>query len=264
MLAQLKLRKSIFVAALLTNTVLVYLLGGELSAAVYLVLVAGEAVFFPLYVWKRRFTFNASIFFTWLSLILLGATALMSYSSIRKVAPLEIIKTQISSTVDQFEGMSGTKIEDSDLPPELLKEKVLVEFPSAVAILVLVFVVVNSVMFLRLNPIISHIQLGLEPSFFRKWKAPELLVWPTILLGGLMIFDLGVVSDVSLNFFKILLAIYTMQGVCILAFFFDQWKVGPFLRAAFYVLALSLAMPIVSGMGFFDLWFDFRSRLRQR
>jgi uncharacterized protein YybS (DUF2232 family) len=72
-----------------------------------------------------------------------------------------------------------------------------------------------------------------------------------------------VVSDVSLNVFKFLMAIYALQGLSILAFAFDAWRVRGGFRALIYLLAVFFMMPLLLSLGFFDLWFDFRGKFRQ-
>jgi len=87
--------------------------------------------------------------------------------------------------------------------------------------------------------------------------------WPTIAAGGFLILGKGWPADVALNLFKFLMAIYAIQGLSILGFFFDVWKVRGFLRSGAYVIVVLLMMPLLLGLGFFDLWFDFRSKVRQ-
>jgi uncharacterized protein YybS (DUF2232 family) len=149
--------------------------------------------------------------------------------------------------------------------PELeeWKENLITEFPSAVAVFALVLVWTNLVVLLRLNPGGVREKLGLEPAFFRKWRAPEFLVWPTIASGFFLVFDAGLFSDIALNLFKFLMAIYAIQGLSILSFFFDVWKLKGMFRALGFLMGVVLMMPLVLSLGFFDLWFDFRSKFRQ-
>ena len=62
----------------------------------------------------------------------------------------------------------------------------------------------------------------------RTGARPEWLVWPTIATGFGLLVDLGPASDVAINVFKFLMAIYAIQGLSILSFFFDLWNVGGF------------------------------------
>jgi hypothetical protein len=116
---------------------------------------------------------------------------------------------------------------------------------------------------LRLNPKGIRDLIGLEAGFFKKWKAPELLVWPTIVAGFLVVIDQGLVSEVGLNFFKFFMAIYVIQGLSILSFVFELWGVNGIIRTLCYGLSLMMMLPLVLSLGFFDLWFDFRSKFKQ-
>ena len=122
---------------------------------------------------------------------------------------------------------------------------------------------INLVMAVRLNPGGFRDRAGIPLARLKEWKAPEFLVWPAIAAGGILILGKGWPADVALNAFKFLMAIYAIQGLSILSFFFDVWKVRGFLRSGAYVLVVLLMMPLLLGLGFFDLWFDFRSKVRQ-
>jgi hypothetical protein len=89
------------------------------------------------------------------------------------------------------------------------------------------------------------------------------MVWPTILAGATLLTDLGVATDVGRNFFKVFMAIYAIQGLGILSFFMTRWRINKFFRTVGYLVAVLVAMPLLLSLGFFDLWFDFRSKFRQ-
>ena len=95
------------------------------------------------------------------------------------------------------------------------KQGVLLEFPSAMAVFALVMVWVTwsrSFASIRKG---SGRNWGSTAPFFKKWRSPQWLVWPTIVSGLFLIVDAGRVSEVSLNVFKFLMAIYTIQGLSI-------------------------------------------------
>lgn len=95
---------------------------------------------------------------------------------------------------------------------------------------------------------------------FRFWAAPEPLIWPLILAGFGMVFAEGPLQTVALNFLVILIPVYFLQGLAIISFYFERKAVPPFVRGFGYLLATILnPLPlIVTGMGVFDLWADFR------
>lgn len=73
--------------------------------------------------------------------------------------------------------------------------------------------------------------------------------------------EMPYVSLPALNLFKILMAVYAIQGLAIMAFLFHSFKVPGFLRPLGYVIAVLVLLPLVISLGFFDLWFLFREKL---
>lgn len=121
------------------------------------------------------------------------------------------------------------------------------------------------------------LQVGLLQSFkgghyqiqgprFTQWKAPEFLIWLLIVAGFGAFYLEGIGRQVALNVLLVLLPIYFLQGMAVVSFFFLKKKVPPLFRTFGYVL-LTMLNPfqmIVTGIGVFDLWIDFRKpRVKQ-
>ena len=95
---------------------------------------------------------------------------------------------------------------------------------------------------------------------FDHWKVPELWIWGLILAGiGVLLTD-GILAMVALNLLVVMLALYFLQGLAIVRYFFRIRRVSPVLRTLGYVLLATLnPLPVlVAGIGIFDLWIDFR------
>lgn len=95
---------------------------------------------------------------------------------------------------------------------------------------------------------------------FSTWKSPELLIWPVIIAGFTVFFTDGWLAVLSLNLLVVLLPLYFLQGLAIISYFFRLKAVAPWLRNIGYVMAVMLnPLPIiVTFVGLFDLWVDFR------
>lgn len=94
-----------------------------------------------------------------------------------------------------------------------------------------------------------------------RWKAPEHLVWGVIASGFVLLFPTApALKTVSLNVLVVLGTVYLLQGMAVLGFYFDRWRVPRFLRAVLYGLVLlqQIATLLAVFMGLFDMWFDFR------
>ena len=69
----------------------------------------------------------------------------------------------------------------------------------------------NLVLLVRINPLVTLVPVD-------QWKAPEWLVWPTIVAGSALIFDWGPAGEVARNLFKFFMAIYALQGLSVMGF----------------------------------------------
>jgi len=95
---------------------------------------------------------------------------------------------------------------------------------------------------------------------FSRWSVSEYLVWPLIGAGFAVAFAAGLPRLLGLNLLVVFLPIYFLQGLAVVTYFFQQKQVSPMLRAVGYTLiALLNPMPmIVTAIGVFDMWADFR------
>jgi hypothetical protein len=255
--------------AALTNAALVAALSGTTWLIPYGVFVLTLAL-----VLSESFQAGKSLFRSGVQALvavaLVGTLAVATYAQLHHVNPLLELKGAISRSVDSVVKMSAENpgslgtIDTSD-PTSIdeWKQGVMVEFPWVLGLIALMMVWANSLILLQRNPGGVRDRIKLDAQFARKWKAPEFLVWPTILSGVFLLFDAGRASDVSLNVFKFLMAIYALQGLSILAFVFEVWKLKRFFRTLGFLVSVLLMMPLLLSLGFFDLWFDFRGKFRQ-
>jgi hypothetical protein len=97
------------------------------------------------------------------------------------------------------------------------------------------------------------------PSFAR-WRPPELLIWGLIASGFAVAFGTGPFQNVATNLLIILLPLYFLQGLAVVEHFLARRGLSPLLRGVSYLFLLVVnPLPvIVTGVGIFDLWADFR------
>ena len=261
-----------FAFAAFTNCAFVAVAGGPSSLALYAIFVL-STVFAIAIVFSRKRSVEMAGLWGLLAIIFSAISVVIVYARIHHVAPWAELKGDVSVLIDSIihnlAGASGevngelksTLLGGMDL--EEFKHKLWVELPAAFGVFSLILVSVNLIILLRINPAGLRFRLGLDSNWLRKWKAPDFLVWPTIIAGFFLLLDRGAVSDVAFNLFKFLMAIYALQGLSILSFFFDVWNIRGVFRALGFAIAVFLMMPLVLSLGFFDLWFDFRSKFRQ-
>lgn len=252
-------------AAVVTNGLIVGALGGDLSLAMYVVFVAALALSLPEFL-RRKVRLERAALLTLASMAAVGLVLVLAYAQWKQVHPVREVQAQVGKMVDYLSTSLSPESREQwlgDREPAEWKRDFLIELPSAVAIFGLLLVWSNLILLLRLNPARIRERMGLDASFFRSWKAPEYLVWPTIAAGVFLILEAGVVSDVAINVFRFLMAVYAIQGLSILAFLFDVWGIRGFFRSLGYLIGIFLMLPLLLSLGFFDLWFDFRAKLRQ-
>ena len=93
-----------------------------------------------------------------------------------------------------------------------------------------------------------------------QWRAPEMLVWAVIVSGFALLLPIQHLKLVAMNVLVVLGTIYLLQGLAIITFYFERWRLPRILRAIFYgflVLQQFASLGAVL-LGFFDMWFDFR------
>lgn len=93
-----------------------------------------------------------------------------------------------------------------------------------------------------------------------RWSAPEWMVW-LLLAGGFGLFiPVPAMSDIALNGFICVAAVYFCQGLAIIGFYFLSLSVPSIVRDVIYFVVF--AQPVVAALvaiaGVFDLWIDFR------
>lgn len=203
-----------------------------------------------------------AVVFTLLHMILVTVVLGGAYCIWAGLTPAEAVRKEVAQLVSELQMLSqqqGTNPSEFNELKETLQAQLIHEFPSLVAVFYLVMAWVNLLLVLRFH----RGPWGSDLGFLKHWKAPEWLIWPTIVAGGLLLLDLGAATWVGLNFFRFFMVVYAVQGLSVLAYLFDHWKIFGFLRSLGYILAIWPMMPLLLAIGFFDLWFDFRAKFRQ-
>ena len=264
LLLRIRSGRGLAALAALTNAALIFGLAGKSSLIIYgvsvvlLAAVMSEAI-------ERLRSLERVAFVTWGILILTAVLSFLSYSKVHQVHPTEYYRAQMAGVLDYIQqtqsASQGAHLSGAEWNE--WREGVMSELPSALAIFALVMVWANLMSMLRLSPVRVRERLGLGVDYVRLWKTPEWLVFPVIVSGFFQLVTVPLVSEVCLNVFRVLMTLYAIQGLSILSFLFDVWKIQGFFRTTGFLIAIFVMMPLLLAIGFFDLWFDFRSKLRQ-
>lgn len=97
-----------------------------------------------------------------------------------------------------------------------------------------------------------------------RWKPPDRLVWLLIGAGGALLLEPAVFKYSGLNLLILCLFVYLCAGLAVVGYFFKVKKVPLFIKILFYVLIIiqQYLLVFVTALGLFDLWADFRKRIK--
>jgi uncharacterized protein YybS (DUF2232 family) len=92
------------------------------------------------------------------------------------------------------------------------------------------------------------------------WKPPEYLVWCVIGCGLLLMWPERAMKLIGINGLIVLMTIYFFSGIAIVSYYFEKKQFPLMLKFFFYsLIALQqIALFLVIGLGFFDMWLNFR------
>ncbi|WP_291317114.1 DUF2232 domain-containing protein [Desulfuromonas sp.] len=247
------------VVALTTGAL--FALGEAAGATAYLLQFGLASLVLPALL-RRGWSWDRAVVATLAVVVGVVALTVGGYAASRGLPVSELASQYVQGEVDRALAI----YEAADLPEAQIQELTEVAQRMAELLLVaypgLVVVVTGGLLFLMVL-FLSAFARGryvLAGPDFARWKASEVLVWPLIAAGLGVAFGDGLAGHVALNVLVVLLPIYFLQGLAIVTYFFRKKGISPALRAMGYVLiAILNPLPlIVTGLGVFDLWVDFR------
>lgn len=238
-----------------------YLFSGLAGLVAYMLQFGVIAIVLP-YLLRRGWSWDRAIAVS-VAVVMLGSMLMMAgYASVADSSVATLVDAFAKTEADQAMSIYG----ESDLPPEQMAELrsavdqmadfLRYAYPGLA-------IAVTGFLALLMLWILNAFSRGLyviPGDVFASWKAPELLVWPLIAAGFVFALVEGEFKQASANVLIILLPVYFLQGLAIVTHFFNRRQVPPFMRGCGYVLIAFLnPMPlIITGIGVFDLWIDFR------
>jgi uncharacterized protein YybS (DUF2232 family) len=247
-------------------TALLILLSGDLTTVgMYLVQFGIPGVLLP-WLLNRGMAWDKSAAIVLWAMVAASICGLLVVSVSAGQSPLVMADQLIGSEIAQTTTLMQDMFSDADLPADQRKEvgraiegmaTFLQKAYPGIAI------TVSGVMTLGLIFLLSLLARGryvVPGSPFDTWKSPEQLVWVLIVSGFLVFLADGFASTFALNLLVILLPVYFLQGLAVIDCFFRRKAFAPIVRVVGYLL-VTLINPlpmVVTGIGVFDLWADFR------
>jgi len=243
---------------LMTNTGFLYAIEGAQASlfAAWFWLIIG--ILLPQMLKRRGLSFSSlAIPYVTGAFLLLAIIFVLAQQTDQGV--VEYLKAKIATNVDVLKNYPDSPVQKliNERGRTEVLNQIADELPSGILLIFLGFMWVNLLF-------VSQLTRGLlAPTFWSGFKLPEWLVWPTLLSGAAFVLGHHAIYYFGLNGMKLFLACYALQGLSILSFILTRFQFQGFFRALAFAFAFLIAMPVVISLGFFDQWFDFRSKFRQ-
>ena len=211
---------------------------------------------------RRRFSWDRAVIATAAFVIAISVGSLAAYTAWEGKQLGPVIDSYIQQEVDTATHLT----QQAKLPADQMDEvKSMIGQMGAflkIAYPSLGFLVIAGILLLQVVMLaaLSRGRYVWDQRPFQFWKAPELLIWALIIGGFAFFLGTGITRTLGVNLLIALLPIYFLQGLAVVSHFFWRRRVPPAFRTFGYLL-LTLLNPfplIVTGIGIFDLWADFR------
>lgn len=97
---------------------------------------------------------------------------------------------------------------------------------------------------------------------YSEWRLPERVVWLPIIAGFAWAVGEGAINSAGLSLILVSTLLYFFQGLAVLIFFMDRWKIPLYLKILIYGILVfqSYGLLMLSIAGIADVWIDFRRR----
>lgn len=250
--------------ALATNAAIVaWLQPGWSSVYFYVCTVGAVGLLFPALALSKRFLLSYAALFTIVGLVIAGLGLGAGIAAIRGEAwgtlPWDWIRSEIGQSVE----LAKTMLQFKDGQEEDLPQRVLGQLPQSMVLFGALLLWANVSILIRHNVLRFRDRVGLPADSLSRYAVPESWVWPTLTVTAGAFFLTGTWAAVCQIPMLVAAAFYSAQGLSILLYFMERFKMGPMLRWLAFALVVMFAFPALPALGFFDLWFDFRTKLRQ-
>lgn len=245
----------------------IYALAGLEAAAVYLAFALVAFALFHCFGrgWSITAVVSGSALFQAAVMALAALAFVGSFSSLWRTLHAGV-QAQVLMTLQVYEriGLSGDTVEYLRDHAGQMAALFVQMLPGMTFFVMAVVVLANLALLLWQFP--QYRSFFFQSGDLREWKSPDRLVWVLLAPSLALFLPLGwPVRAVAVNLVFVCLLFYFFQGLAIVAYYFHRKRVPMFFRVLGYLLIVfeQFLTVLVIGLGFFDLWGDFR-RLERR
>jgi uncharacterized protein YybS (DUF2232 family) len=258
-----------FVQGLKTSALVLLLIGltANLAGQTYLIMFSIEFAVLGILLsdlYRRNLSYGQTLLWGTIAMLLVGFGFLYAAGLSQGLGPLEVIQRYLKAQLNGVMALYGGDAGDPEKAAEFqaygraVLEVILRIYPSLM-IIGTGFVVWLNVTVSR--PLFRFGKLR-YPDFvpLHHWRAPEHLVWAVIVSGFALFLGAGAVESIAWNVLIVLMAVYLLQGVSILSFFFNKFRFPLWARVGVWLLIVlqQVFLGVLALAGLFDQWVDFR------
>jgi uncharacterized protein YybS (DUF2232 family) len=218
---------------------------------------------------ELNLSIEKTILYTCGCVLISGLTGLLLFSMLSGEGIYTIVSNYVSKNLEltmvlyRNMGMSDESIQLISSSLDKIQDALVKIIPALVSVSTL-FVAWTIILIAK--PVLIRRSL-FYPDFgpLNVWQAPEYLVWGVIGSGLALFLPSTSIKIIALNGLLILMAVYFFQGIAIVSFYFNKKQFPRVIRIFLYTLIAvqQLILLAVIGVGFFDMWFNFRKLGKQ-
>ena len=249
------------------TSVLLLLLTSPYTLATYLALFGTGSLLLSLLLLVRT-PWDRAAFYTVVGALLFSVLLMMLVTITGSATPTELVERIVQAEAEQAmqiyrqSGFSDQQLQEVGQVINRLATFVTTGF---LGILVMVLLSIQAVTLLVLRTL-TRKHFSIAGVAFADWRLPARLIWLLIFSGFTAFSGLPVLAWLGQNLLLVLLPLYFLQGMAVVSSFLQRrpWPVA--IKGMIYLALLVLSpLPlVVTSIGIFDLWIDFRKNRQEK
>lgn len=248
------------VAVAVVSLLLLWLAPVSVLAA-YVGLFASGSLLLPALL-RRHYPWDRAVLFsvlgtTLVTVALIGAAMLAQDLSLQQFIG-ELVQSEVDQAMAIYRaaGLSKSQLLELQQVVEQIAEFIRQSFYG-------LFLAAGLAIQLQSLAVLQRLKKGhyrIEGVAFDRWRLPAGLIWLLIVAGFSLLVPQPAVGLLGRNLLVVLLPLYFLQGLAVVSSFLQRKAYSPLFKGMIYLLVFILnPLPlIVTGVGVFDLWVDFR------
>ncbi|MBN2032634.1 MAG: YybS family protein [Deltaproteobacteria bacterium] len=215
-------------------------------------------------IYRRKLKIGLSVLLGTSFVLIIGLIILTVAGLRENMGPLEMVYAYVESSLQQsvqvYENIGASPDNAHELGEYLrMVTNVISKIYPSLLIIGTGFVVWFNIIVSR--PIFQMRNLPYPPyGALDRWRSHEFMVWGLIGAGFSFFLPASSIRWLATNALIVMMAVYVFQGLSILLFFLNKYRIPPWIRFGVYFLILfqQIFMIALAVAGLFDQWIDFR------